>query len=460
MGAPSFVPYKLVVFEEKEKQKQQSVTLEFSPLVGYQRRILESKVRFSITEASTKVGKTYSHIVWLLTLAAKEGKDGRNYWWIAPVYTQSEIAFNRLQRYLAPLTAKNLVKFNAQKMTVKLWNKAVIHFKSADNPDSLYGEDVYGAVFDEFTRAKEASWFALRSTITKTKASVKFIGNKTHPEHWGTKLAQDAEAGKLGEDWAFFRIDAYQAVNEGILDRDEIEKARRELPDDIFMSLYMVQWILINGNPFFRQFDKKVMVDTPDKPIQYNKAHPVYLSFDFNRRNTCMVTQRYNGCLFYVEEYYMLGGHGEDLEELIKTLTMKYGRNMIYCTGDASGRNASALTTGNISAWQLIESYFKKYKAAWVNFDRVPKFNLGTDTSRMIVNALLKFYHGKIFISHRCTTLLSDIARMMVLTDGKLNKKDCDENDYGHVGDCFRYDITGFEYDTFKKLGYDIGNAA
>lgn len=432
---------------------KKKIKLKFSKLVGYQRKIVDAKERFTITEASTKVGKTYSHIVWLITLAVKEGKDGRNYWWIAPVYNQSEIAFNRLRRYLAPLG--RLVKFNGQKMNITLWNKAVIWFKSADSPDTLYGEDVYGAVFDEFTRAKKEAYYALRSTITKTKAPVKYIGNKTHPEHWGTKLAQDAEAGLLGTDWMYTKITAYEAAEMGIIDLEEIEKARRELPEDIFMSLYMVTWVLLNGNPFFRHFDKKVMVDD----VAYNPKYPVYLSFDFNRRNTCLVGQRCEGRFLIVEEYYMLGGDGEDLEELVKLLAMKYRKNIIYCTGDASGRNSSALTTGNISAWQLIDGYFKKYGVSWVNFEQVPTFNLGTDTSRMIVNSLLKYYGDRFKVSSKCVTLLSDIARMMVMSDGKLNKADCDKNDYGHVGDCFRYIITGFEYETFKKLGYDLGGS-
>lgn len=32
---------------------------------------------------------------------------------------------------------------------------AEIHFKSADNPDNLYGEDVYACVFDEVSRNVE-----------------------------------------------------------------------------------------------------------------------------------------------------------------------------------------------------------------------------------------------------------------------------------------------------------------
>jgi hypothetical protein len=40
----------------------------------YQRQILESKSRFTITEAATKCGKTFSHIYWLFNQAHNDKK--------------------------------------------------------------------------------------------------------------------------------------------------------------------------------------------------------------------------------------------------------------------------------------------------------------------------------------------------------------------------------------------------
>ena len=39
-------------------------------------------------------------LVWLLTKAWNEGKPGRNYWWVAPVYPQAKIAYRRLRFWL------------------------------------------------------------------------------------------------------------------------------------------------------------------------------------------------------------------------------------------------------------------------------------------------------------------------------------------------------------------------
>ena len=55
-------------------------------LTKYQKDILFSPARFTVTEASTKIGKTYSHILWLYGKAMEhEDAEGKNYWWVAPV---------------------------------------------------------------------------------------------------------------------------------------------------------------------------------------------------------------------------------------------------------------------------------------------------------------------------------------------------------------------------------------
>ena len=47
---------------------------------------------------------------------------------------------------------RQLYKANESELTIALFNGAVLWFKGSQDPDSLYGEDVYGAVIDEATR--------------------------------------------------------------------------------------------------------------------------------------------------------------------------------------------------------------------------------------------------------------------------------------------------------------------
>ena len=212
--------------------------------------MLNSTARFTVCEASTKTGKTASHIVWLLEQAIS-GKSGQNFWWVAPVYTQAKIAFSRMK---LQITDKGFFKANETDLTLTLPQGAIIWFKSAEKPDNLYGDDVYAAVFDEFTRSREESWFALRSTLSSTGGPCKFIGNVKGKKNWGYKLAQKAKQGEPNHE--YFKITAYDAANAGMMTKDgrpfadEIAQAKRDLPEWVFKELYLAEASDNVANPF------------------------------------------------------------------------------------------------------------------------------------------------------------------------------------------------------------------
>jgi hypothetical protein len=222
-------------------------------LYPYQKAIVDSPARFTVTEAATKVGKSASHLIWLfeqplaLNLTA-----GQSVWWVAPVYGQAEVMFNRLKNQLSD---RGFMKFNETKLTATYPTGAVIHFKSAEKPDNLYGDDVYAAVFDEFTRSREEAWHALRSTLTSTGGKCKFIGNVKGRKNWGHKMAMRAKAGE-DPNYAYFKITAYDAAAAGMMTKDgrafidEINDAKRDLPENVFKELYLAEASEDGSNPF------------------------------------------------------------------------------------------------------------------------------------------------------------------------------------------------------------------
>ncbi len=229
-------------------------------LYPYQKTILDSPARFTVTEAATKVGKTTSHIIWLFEQAIQR-RPGQSVWWVAPVYTQAKIAFNRMRRYVFNLkggATNAFFKINETNLTLTLPKGGVIAFKSAEKPDNLYGDDVYAAVFDEFTRAREESWHALRSTLTATGGKCKFIGNVKGKKNWGYLLAQRAKAGE--DNYAHFKISAYDAADAGLTTKDgrpfkeEVEAAKKDLPESVFKELYLAEAMDDGTNPFGYNF--------------------------------------------------------------------------------------------------------------------------------------------------------------------------------------------------------------
>jgi phage FluMu gp28-like protein len=221
------------------------ITIEKPDLTSYQKDILYNKARYTITAASSKSGKTFSHLWWIFEKSHEEKKQGGNYWWVAPVYSQAKIAYTRLKRVIA---GNPDYRFNESELKIQTPCDSTIWFKSAEKPDNLYGEDVLAAVVDEASRVREESWFALRSTLTATKGPCKFIGNVKGKKNWFYKLGQKARGGEA--EYAYFKITAYDAVEAGILDQEEIEQAKRDLPESVFRELYLAEPSDDEGNPF------------------------------------------------------------------------------------------------------------------------------------------------------------------------------------------------------------------
>src|SRR5215472_1343089 len=199
--------------------------------------------RYSVIEASTKSGKTVGCMCWLAEQAWL-GKPGHEFWWIAPIYEQARIVFRRLIRGLT----RDTFVANQADSTITLVNGAVLRFKGADNPDSLYGEDVHAAVIDEATRVKEDAWFAVRTTLTATRGRVRIIGNVKGRRNWAYRLARRAESGE--PDMHYARITAYDAIQAGVLEQREIDDARAQLPETVFRELYEAEPSDDEGNPF------------------------------------------------------------------------------------------------------------------------------------------------------------------------------------------------------------------
>jgi hypothetical protein len=232
----------------------EEIIIERPRLTQYQKDILYCTERYSVTEAATKIGKTFPHLWWLFEEASTPPKPGANYWWIAPVYGQTEIAFNRLRRFLG---GSSDFRINLSKLYIETPVESFIHFKSAEKPDNLYGEDVFAAVFDEFTRAREEAWVALRSTLTATRGKCKFIGNTKGKKNWGYRLGLKARSGEPG--YKYFKINAYDAIKGGAtwITLEEIEQAKRDLPESAFRELYMAETLDDQSNPFGIQFIQK-----------------------------------------------------------------------------------------------------------------------------------------------------------------------------------------------------------
>ena len=213
------------------------------PLYQKQSDAFFNDKRYSFCEASTKAGKTVAGMAWLHEMAL-HGKPGNNFWWVAPVYPQAKMVYNRFKRGL-PL---DYIKTHDTDMWIEVPSGARLIFRSGEKPDNLYGEDVYGCVIDEASRLREAAWFAIRSTLTATNGKIRCIGNVKGRQNWFYLLARIAEAGDPSMHYS--KIICADAVAAGVISAAEVEDAKRMLPEQIFRELYLAEPSDDGGNPF------------------------------------------------------------------------------------------------------------------------------------------------------------------------------------------------------------------
>jgi phage FluMu gp28-like protein len=158
---------------------------------------------------------------------------------------------------------KNLTEKWIEVFGARIW------FKSADKPDTLYGEDVYRLVGDEITRWKVDSWTACYSTLTATRGRAKLIGNVKGRRNFAYQLARKAEAKE--QDWGYHKLTAEDAIAGGVIEADIVEQARRDLPEAVFNELYMADPSDDGGNPFGIDAIRAVKVAAPSTlpPVAY-----------------------------------------------------------------------------------------------------------------------------------------------------------------------------------------------
>lgn len=166
------------------------------------------------------------------------------HWWVAPVYAQAKIAFNRAKK----MVPAELYRANESELTLTLVNGSVWRFRSGEKPDNLFGEDVQSCVIDEASRCREEVWDAIRSTLTATRGPTRVIGNVKGRKNWFYRLCVAARAGR--KSYSYHKLTAYDAVDGGVLELQEIEDARHDLPDHVFKELYLAEAAFDGANPF------------------------------------------------------------------------------------------------------------------------------------------------------------------------------------------------------------------
>lgn len=192
------------------------------------------------------------------------------------------------------------------------------------------------------------------------------------------------------------------------------------------------------SKPFIYQFK-----ETHVGKCKYDPALPVYVSFDFNVDPiTAIVCQHDGGAnggvsnrIRVIKEYRIANS---DIHDLCERIRADYHGAVIYVTGDASGKNASALVRGKINYYTVI----REILAIPVRNIKIPDANpkmAGESGNRVLCNRIF-YKHPDLLIDESCKYLIDDIRYVEADASGAVDKK----TQGAHLMDTLRYYFNTF----------------
>ena len=204
-----------------------------------QHDVWDTKVRFRVLACGRRWGKTRLGSLMCIATALHGGRA----WWVAPSYPVSAVGWRGIKELALQISGADIKKVDRM---IVLPGGGTVQVRSADNPDSLRGEGLDFVTLDECAFIKEAAWTeALRPALSDRQGKALFIstpkGRNWFWRHW--TRGNDSTEGEW-QSWQF------PTSANPFIPAEEIEAARRSLPERIFRQEYLAEFIDDAGGVF------------------------------------------------------------------------------------------------------------------------------------------------------------------------------------------------------------------
>jgi 6-phosphogluconolactonase/glucosamine-6-phosphate isomerase/deaminase len=198
-----------------------------------QQRILDSQSRFRVIMCGRRFGKSELSQIEIISEALK----GNNVAYITPTYKLAKTFFEKLIK---------IVQFehNKSDLIIQFPNDGSVEFFTGERLDNLRGRKFHFVVVDEasFIPNLEDGWLnSIRPTLTDYKGRALFLSTPRGKNYFYQLYC------KQDQDWESFKFTTY---DNPYIDADEVNDARRQLPEAVFEQEYMANPMENAANPF------------------------------------------------------------------------------------------------------------------------------------------------------------------------------------------------------------------
>ena len=214
--------------------------------------ILESKAKYHIINTGRQIGKTMTlqnlMLYWAINNAPVK------ILFVAPVYSQVTRVHKEI---IQAISGSGLVKQNNfSENYLELYTGSTITFRSAERYDNIRGGTYDFACLDEASFIKQEAWVeAIKPTLLVRGKKV-VMASTPSGKNWFYELAMLGQSSDHPE-YRFYRGTSYDTP---FISNEEIEEARRTVPEKIFKQEYLAEFLDGGGEVFSNltaiEFDK------------------------------------------------------------------------------------------------------------------------------------------------------------------------------------------------------------
>jgi PBSX family phage terminase large subunit len=371
--------------------------------------VAESKHRFRVVNCGRRWGKTTLAVLEMVAKAVF--KDDARVVYIAPTYQQArDIAWNDLKKLCKPVS----LNVNEARLEITIKTKtggqSIIWLRGWESVETLRGQRFDFVVIDEIASMRNffMNWEeVIRPALTDRRGEVLFVSTPKGFNHFYDLF------NKNDGDYKSFHFTTYDNPHMPV---DEIEKAKKELPENRFAQEYMADFRKQEGLVYKEFSRERHVYDTA--PIRVDE----YIAgIDFGFTNPCAVIhiKRDGDDNYYVtEEWYKTGRTEEQVAEYVRSCNF----NRVYPDPESPSA-IEVLNTKGVAVVDVIK-----------NKDSIQN---GIDRVRQ----LLKM--NKLHIHKSCTNLISEFETYAY--PEKRPDHNEDENpikEHDHALDALRYALT------------------
>lgn len=270
--------------------------------------------------------------VTLILRAAEKPK--QNVWYVAPNYRMTKsIMWDELLDAIPP---QWIAHIHHSDLRIRLVNGSRITCLSADNPDSLRGNEVNYLVLDEYQSMKADIWNKVcRPTLARSRGHALFIGTPM-----GYNLLYDVyQMGQSKDKYPQWMSWQFPTITSPFIPVSELEEARRDMDAKSFEQEFLASFTTMSGRVYYA-FDRKTHVGK----FPFNPELPIWIGQDFNVDPMCSVIMQpqKNGEIWIVDEIYLVNSNTAEVCEEIERRYWRYSKQITVYPDPAGGNRSSA----------------------------------------------------------------------------------------------------------------------